>query len=288
MTQPPVLDLGSMSVTWLCGGYNQLDGGTMFGAVPKILWSRQCPPDADNYFDLINNPLLVRTPHANIIIDTGLGNKLTEKQKKIFRVTREWAVIEELRAVGLQREDIDAVIFTHGDFDHAGGAVMVMDDGSYEPTYPNARYILQQKEWEDISAPNIRAAHTYFPVNFAELEQRGKLELVDGDREVIPGVTVRLSGGHTRGHQIIAMEGSEGCAVHMGDLFPTHHHSNPLWVMAYDNFPLDVIERKVDYFKEYSEKKCWFTFYHDFDMRACRLDAAHTLIDTFGGSSKTR
>ncbi len=161
---------------------------------------------------------------------------------------------------------------------------MITDDGSYEPTYPHARYILQQKEWEDISAPNIRAAHTYFPVNFTAFEQRGQLELVDGDREVIPGVTVRLSGGHTRGHQIIVMEGSEGCAVHMGDLFPTHHHTNPLWVMAYDNFPLDVIERKVAFLKEYGEKNCWFTFYHDFDMRACRLDADHTIIETFGAS----
>lgn len=281
MRQSPVLDLGSITISWLCGGHNQLDGGAMFGAVPKIMWNRKCTVDGENYLDLVNNPLLVRTPDANIVIDTGLGNKLSEKQQKIFRVTRPWSVLPDLQARGLAREDIDAVLFTHGDFDHAGGAVMTTEQGDLEPTYPQARYVLQQREWEDITAPNIRAAHTYFPINFKTVEQQGLLELVDGDHQIVPGVSVRLSGGHTRGHQIIVIEGSEGCAVHMGDLFPTHHHVNPLWIMAYDNFPLDVIDRKVAFFEEYRERGCWFTFYHDWDMRACRLDRENNIIDTF-------
>jgi len=278
--QYSILDLGSIQISWLCGGHNQLDGGAMFGAVPKVLWSRKCPVDEDNYFDLINNPLLIRTTDANIIVDTGLGNKLTPKQQKIFRVTQQWKVVEELRQRGLKREDIDVVLFTHADFDHAGGATMEVD-GKLEPTFPNARYILQQREWEDYSAPNIRAAHTYFPENLQAVEQSGLIEPVTGEVEITKGIKVRLSGGHTRGHQIIEMEGSRGCAVHMGDLFPTHHHVNPLWIMGYDNFPLDVIDRKVAYFSEYSERDCWFTFYHDFDIRACRIGQDYTITETF-------
>ncbi len=282
MEKSPTLHLGSIAINWLCGGNNQLDGGTMYGAVPKILWQKRYTPDVDNYIKLLNSPLLVRTKKANIIIDSGLGNKLTEKQQKIFRVYEDWDLVTDLNRHGLEREDIDFVIFTHGDFDHAGGLVMHNLAGEPELTFPRARHILQQREWEDISAPNIRATHTYFPKNFQGLAESGKLQCVDGDAEVTPGITVRLTGGHTRGHQLIEMQGSEGSAVHMGDVFPTHTHSNPLWVMAYDNFPLDVIERKLEYFNRYLRKDYWFTFYHDIHMRACRMDKEYKVIETFG------
>ncbi len=278
--QQPVLNLGTIKIRWLCGGHNQLDGGAMFGAVPKVLWSKQCPVNEENYFDLVNNPLLVQTPDATLFIDSGLGNKLTSKQQQIFRVTRQWNVVEELQQHGLTRKDIDAVLLTHADFDHVGGATMELD-GQLEPTFPKARYVLQHNEWEDYCAPNIRAAHTYFPENLAAVKHNGLIDLVQGDVEIVKGVRVRLSGGHTRGHQIIEITGSSGCAVHMGDLFPTHHHANPLWIMGYDNFPLDVIDRKVEYFKEYSDKDCWFTFYHDFALRACRIGADTTITETF-------
>ncbi|WP_051305418.1 MBL fold metallo-hydrolase [Desulfogranum mediterraneum] len=278
----PTLELGGITIDWLRGGNNQLDGGTMFGAVPKLLWNKRYPADSDNYIELLNHPLLIRTPEANLLIDTGLGNKLSKKQEKIFRVTRPWEVIEDLHRFGLGREDIDYVLFSHGDFDHAGGVVMVNPSGDLELTYPRARHLMQRREWEDISAPNSRAAHTYFPVNFEGLEASGLLELVDGEAEVVPGVTLRHSGGHTRGHQVVMIEGDQASALHMGDLFPTHHHANPLWIMAYDNFPLRVIEEKEALFGECLRKNCWLTFYHDFQMRACRLGANQEVVETFG------
>lgn len=266
------LQLGNTKITWLCGGDFELDGGTMYGAVPKVLWNTKYPADENNNIRLLNAPLLVQTGSSNILIDTGLGNKLTDKQKEIFRVCRDWAVVDELKSIGLDRRDVDAVILTHCDFDHAGGIVMLSSQGNPELTFPRARHIIQAKEWDDVLHPNIRSTHTYWPENFTGLVDSGLLELVDGDAEVVNNITVRHTGGHTRGYQLVEIRGSEGCAVHLGDLFPTHTHVNPLWIMAYDNYPLEVIQLKQELIPYYQGKNCWFTFYHDKFLKACRLD----------------
>ena len=268
----PSLQLGNIQITWLCGGDFELDGGTMYGAVPKVLWNKKYPADENNNIRLLNAPLLVQTGSSNILIDTGLGNKFTDKQKEIFRVCRDWVVIDELKSLGLDRREINFVILTHCDFDHAGGVVMLNDQGNPELTFPGARHIVQAKEWDDVLNPNIRSIHTYGPENFSGLVDSGLLELVDGDAEVVDSITVRHTGGHTRGYQLVEIRGSEGCAVHLGDLFPTHTHVNPLWIMAYDNFPLEVIQLKQKLISLYRRKNCWFTFYHDIYMKACRLD----------------
>ncbi len=265
------LQLGDIHLSWLNGGEFELDGGTMFGAVPKILWQKKYPADQDNYIRLLNAPLLVQTAKANILIDSGLGNKFSEKQQQIFRVCRNWSLVQDLNQLGLDRHDIDLVLLTHCDFDHAGGVVMHDEDGNSEITFPSAKHVVQQREWEDVLSPDIRASHTYWPENFSGLADSGLLQLIDGDQEISPGITVRLSGGHTRGFQLVEIRGSEGCAVHMGDLFPTHTHANPLWIMAYDNFPLDVIRLKQELLPKYSREGCWFTFYHDISMMACRF-----------------
>ena len=266
------LDLGNIRITWLNGGEFELDGGTMYGAVPKILWNKKYPADAENYIRLLNAPLLVQTPSDNILIDTGLGNKFTEKQKIIFRICRDWSLVEDLQALGLTREDISIVLLTHCDFDHAGGLVRVGSNETPELTFPAARHIVQQKEWHDVLQPNIRSQHTYWPENFTGLADSGLLELVDGNAAISSGISVRLTGGHTRGYQLVEIEGSTGCAVHLGDLLPTHTHTNPLWIMAYDNFPMDVIRLKQEMLPRYIKQKCWFTFYHDIYLKACQLN----------------
>ncbi|RJX17932.1 MAG: MBL fold metallo-hydrolase [Desulfobulbus sp.] len=276
MTQ---LNLGDITITWLNGGDFDLDGGTMYGAVPKVLWQQKYPADGDNYIRLLNAPLLVRTPEFNIIIDTGLGNKLTEKQRAIFRVSRPWSVDEDLLALGLNREDIQYVLLTHGDFDHAGGVMMNNGNGVPELTFPKAKHVIQKKEWYDICHPSRRASHSYFPENFSGLKTSGLLTVADGNRQIVEGVAVRLTGGHTRGHQIVEITGSEGSAVHLGDLLPTHTHSNPLWIMAYDNFPLEIIEQKEHLLPAYRQQNRWFTFYHDIYMKACRLDDQGRVVD---------
>ena len=267
----PTLKIGDFHIYWLNGGHFRLDGGTMFGAVPKVLWEKKSAADAKNTIALCNDVLLVKTPDHNILIDTGIGNKLSEKQLAIFQVSSEWSLISELAQVGLTRADIDLVLLTHCDFDHAGGVVM-HSAGKEELSFPNAVHYIQQKEWADVAEPDKRAKSTYWPENFKLLRKEGKLQIISGDREVISGVKLRYTGGHTRGHQLVELQSENETLVHLGDLYPTHAHTNPLWIMAYDNFPLEVIKCKEEYFKFYQEKDSWFSFYHDPVVKACKLD----------------
>ncbi len=259
-----------------------MDGGTMFGAVPKVLWSRKYPANEDNYIKMLSAPLLVRTPQARIIIETGLGNKLTDKQKQIFRVSKAWHIDEDLAAYNLSRNDIDAVILTHCDFDHAGGIMMHNAAGELELTFSKARHFINELEWQDVNHPNSRSINTYLPENFSGLEASGLLHLVKDALEIVPGVMVRHTGGHTRGHQVVVIKGQSGCAIHMGDMMPTHAHANPLWIMAYDNFPLEVISQKEKLIEQYNNGRCWFTFYHDAFMKAGRMDKKGKLSTAMG------
>lgn len=268
----PTLTVGKFQLYWLNGGHFRLDGGSMFGAVPKVLWKEKYPTDQENNIHLCNDVLLVKTPEQNILIDTGIGNKLSSKQLSIFQVTSPWSVITDLNELGLSPEDIDLVLLTHCDFDHAGGIVMHNNSGEEELSFPIAMHYVQQKEWEDVEHPNRRALSTYFPENFSLLKKEGKLNVIAGDLEVCPGVTLRYTGGHTRGHQLVELQSNGETAVHLGDLYPTHVHTNPLWIMAYDNFPLQVIDRKEEYFDYYQKRDSWFTFYHDPVVKACKLD----------------
>ena len=264
--------LGNFELAWLNGGRFELDGGAMFGVVPKVLWQKKYPGDESNYIPLNAWPILVTANGKLILIETGLGNKLTDKQKHIFRVKEEWRVPQDLTSMGLGREDIDFVILTHFDFDHAGGLSMLDESGRLTLTFPNAKYIVQRREWEDVLAPNKRSINTFWPINYLVVKESRNLELVDGDAEVTEGVTVALTGGHNRGHQIVRLESEGQRALHLADLLPTHAHFNPLWVMAYDNYPLDAISQKEKWETEGIQGNAWFTFYHDPFMRACRFD----------------
>lgn len=274
------LTIGDVQIYWLKGGNFRLDGGTMFGPVPKALWAQRCPVDAENTILMCNDPLLVKTRDSIVLVDTGLGNKLTAKQNSIFKVSTPWNIPAGLKALGIAREEVTHVVLTHGDFDHAGGVAMLTDQGRLELTCPNAIHFLQRKEWEDIATPHPRAKSVYPTEDFSLLHGRN-LEIIDGNVEICPGIHLRFTGGHTRGHQLVEIRSGNMMAVHMGDLYPTHFHANPLWVMAYDNFPLEVINRKIEYFSEYSGQNSWFTFYHDPFVRACRLDRGHKVKETW-------
>lgn len=265
------LKIGTFELVWLNGGRFELDGGAMFGVVPKVLWQKRYPADADNYVQLVASPILVKTPQGFVIIESGLGNKLSDKQRQIFRVREDWRIIDDLKRFGIGREDIDAVILTHFDFDHAGG-VVTEEGGKLTLTFPRARHLLQRREWEDVLNPNRRNINTFWPVNSATLRESGMLELVDGDAEISKGIGVIHTGGHNNGHQVVRIASEGEVAIHLGDLLPTHAHFNPLWVMAYDNFPLDAIMLKEDWEQKGREENAWFTFYHDPFMRACRFD----------------
>ena len=272
MERPSPFRVGDIEIYWLSGGDFRLDGGAMFGVVPKALWQKRYPVDGGNCIPMCNDPLLIRTPDNLIVIDTGLGNKLSEKQKRNFQVASSWDIPRQLEQLGISREDVELVVLTHGDFDHAGGIVMLNSGGERELTFPRATHIFQEMEWQDLSDPKGRAKATYLAENFDLLRQAGRYRLVAGDIELCPGIAVRHTGGHTRGHQLIQMSSRGESAIHLGDLCPTHGHTNPLWVMAYDNFPLEAIEQKNDLLKQCARDNSWITFYHDPFIRAIRLN----------------
>ena len=280
------LKLGEFELFWLNGGEFELDGGTMFGVVPKVLWSKKYPADVgnyisheDNYLKFLNSPILIKTPGSLVLVETGLGNKLTKKQKQIFRVTKEWDLPAELKKLGVKRQDVSHVILTHCDFDHAGGIVMNNKDGKEELTFPNARHIVQKQEWHDALHPNIRSENTYWPQNFAKLQDSDNLQLIEGNFTVCKGIEVLHTGGHTQGHQIVRIQSRKEIAYHLADLMPTHVHFNPLWIMAYDNYPMEVISLKQQYEAMGIRENAWFTFYHDPAMYACKFDAQGNVVN---------
>jgi glyoxylase-like metal-dependent hydrolase (beta-lactamase superfamily II) len=275
------LKIGRFEIFWLDGGVFELDGGCMFGVVPRALWKKKFPCKDDDHVELVNSPILVRTPEANIVIDSGLGNKLSDKQKKIFRVTGEWDVEGSLAEIGLGREDIDHVILTHCDFDHSGGVVMHNRAGEAELTWPRARHHVQRAEWDDVLAPHRRATNTYWPVNLDLLKESDLLSLTDGDAEPIAGVKVSRTGGHTLGHQVVWLSSDGEKAVHLGDLLPNHGFFHPLWITPYDNFPLDSIDQKEKLISKAVDEGQWFLFYHDPYMAACKVDKKGEIVDTF-------
>ena len=277
----PGFRLGDFTIHWLQGGEFEIDGGSMFGVVPKVLWAKKCASTPDNHVLLANSPILLQTPQGNVLIETGLGNKLTPKQKGIFRVRAEWDLVAGLARLGLSRESISHVILTHGDFDHAGGVTMLNDNGGLELTFPAAMHYMQRQEWEDVLAPNIRSASAYWPENFAGLVEGKNLHLVEGEEEIMPGLRLVRTGGHTRGHQAIWLESGGQIALHLGDLLPMPFNSNPLWITAYDNFPLDSIEAKEQFLGQALAKDAWFLFYHDPQLLACKLDGDGAVREAF-------
>jgi glyoxylase-like metal-dependent hydrolase (beta-lactamase superfamily II) len=277
--------LGEFEFTWLNGGRFELDGGAMFGVVPKALWQKKYPTTAENYISMSAWPILVKTPKALVLIESGLGNKLTDKQKKIFRVQEEWSIVDELKKLGIGRGDVDYVILTHYDFDHAGGVIMQDGAGKQELTFPKARHILQKSEWDNVMHPNARSINTYWPVNNELMKGNKNLELVEGEMEIVQGIAVSHTGGHNSGHQIVQLESNGEKAFHLGDLFPTHAHANPLWVMAYDNHPLDTIAMKQKWIALGAHAHAWFTLYHDPYVLACKFDYEGNIIERFTGTS---
>jgi glyoxylase-like metal-dependent hydrolase (beta-lactamase superfamily II) len=272
------LRLGAIELHWLNGGIFELDGGTAFGPVPKILWEKKAPSDAENYLPISAYPILIKTPDTLLLLESGLGNKLTEKQRKLFRIKAEWEILQDLSVLGLQPNDIEYVILTHYDWDHSAGVVM-QEGADLKLTFPCARHVIQKTEWDDVLNANARSMHTYWPINIETLKNSSNLVLKDGDAEIVNGISVSLTGGHTRGHQIVMLESEGQKAIYLGDLLPTHAHFNPLWITAYDNFPLDSIRMKEQYITQYVAENAWFLFYQDPKYLACKFDAEGKVLE---------
>jgi glyoxylase-like metal-dependent hydrolase (beta-lactamase superfamily II) len=255
--------LGNFELISVSDGFFRLDGGSMFGVVPKTMWSAVAPADARNRIQLSMRPLVVRGART-MIIDAGMGDKESEKFHQIYGVERTAGQLDRsLEAAGLAPEDVDIVLASHLHFDHAGGFTDRDASGRLRPHFPRAQYIVRRGEWEDATHPSVRTRASYLLDNYAPLAEAGVLQLVDDDQTIMPGVRVRRTGGHTPHHQMVIIESGGQTAAFVADLIPTTAHLPEVWVMGYDLFPLESMAAKQRFVAEAIEKNILVFFEHD-------------------------
>ncbi|MEN9818892.1 MAG: hypothetical protein RLZ32_2772 [Gemmatimonadota bacterium] len=272
MTPPlPLVEtrsLGAWRLHALQAGGQKLDGGAMFGVVPRPLWERRIAPDERHRIPLGMRCLLVEHDAGPILIDTGVGNKEDAKFHGIYGIENagaegRTALEDGLRAVGMTPEDIVLVINTHLHFDHAGGNSWRTPSGEVLPTFPRARYVVQAGELAYAERPNERTAASYFPPNWAPVVASGQLTVVSGETEVLPGVVLRPTPGHTPHHQSVVLTSGGETACFLGDVVPTTHHLPLPWIMGYDVEPLVTLESKRQLLAEAEASGWLLVFEHD-------------------------
>ena len=280
--------IGDFTVHAIQAGGQRLDGGAMFGVVPKPLWEKRIPADERNRIQLGMRCLLIEHPSGLILIDTGAGNKENEKFKDIYGLENEGAsggtMLEDgLAEIGVSPDDIAIVINTHLHFDHAGGNTRIREGGRVELSFSNATYIVKRGEYDYAMHANERTAASYFDRNYLPVEAAGKIEFVTREKAIVKGVRVIPTPGHTPFHQGVLIESGGERAFYLGDLVPTHAHLPLPWIMGYDVEPLVTLETKRRILKQAVEEHWLVIFEHDatvawgrvkFDGKAYRLAAA--------------
>ncbi len=254
--------LGSFEIEVISDGTFALDGGAMFGVVPRVVWERQLPADAEHRVRLGLNCLLIRTGRDNILVDTGIGAKWDERSRSRYGIAHETTLLDGLARHHLTAEDISVVINTHLHFDHAGTNT-TQRDGRAVPTFPRARYVVQRGEFEHASEPHERDRASYVRADFAPVAEAGQFELIDGDAEVAPGVSVIKVAGHNRDLQCVKVASGGETAFAFADLVPTTAHLPAAWVMGYDLYPTESVEQKKRLVPQAAREGWLCHFYHD-------------------------
>ncbi len=235
--------LGALELRFLCDGVQRLDGGAMFGVVPRVMWQRLAPPDDNNRIPLALRCLLVRSGKTHVLVDTGVGDKGDAAWNARFGIERGRGLLAELAALGLGPEDIDVVVNTHLHFDHAGGNTR-RDGERLVPVFPRARYVAQKGHLDEARGANERNRRSYVADDWEPLEAAGVLDPVDGDVEVAGGVRIHLTPGHCGHHQSVVCSSGGHTAIFLGDLVPTAAHAPLPYTMAYDIDPLRTVETR--------------------------------------------
>ncbi|GAC1435777.1 MAG: MBL fold metallo-hydrolase [Terriglobales bacterium] len=253
------MTLGDFELTAFSDGIYHLDGGAFFGVIPKVLWEQRVAVDEKNRVPTGLNSVVVRTGDKTVLIETGIGNKLPEKMAKIYGQPAK--LLDELGVAGISPEDIDIVINTHLHFDHCGWNT-IRQGGEVIPTFPNAIYYVQEGEWQH-AHQGQRDAVSYISENYDPLVESGKMRLLKGDAEVLPGISVKVFPGHTRDMQVVIIKSGTHTACYISDLIPTSAHIELNWVMGFDLYPLQTIESRKRYYAEAIPEKWLTIFTHD-------------------------
>jgi glyoxylase-like metal-dependent hydrolase (beta-lactamase superfamily II) len=256
----PSFTLGDFELSIFSDGTYPLDGGAFFGVVPKVMWSRKVAADEKNYATAGLNSLLIRTGKKTVLVETGIGNKLSERMIKFYGQPAK--LLANLAAGGVSPEDIDIVINTHLHFDHCGWNT-VRTDGKIVPTFPRAKYYAPEGEWQYARCPSERDAISYIPDNYDPLVQGGQMTLLKGGEEIVPGISVKTFPGHTAHMQAVIVESGGRTACYISDLIPTTAHIDLTWGMSFDLYPLQTIESKKQYYAKAIPEKWLTVFTHD-------------------------
>lgn len=264
-------ELGDFRISIVSGGRFKLDGGSMFGVVPKPLWERVAPADEFNRIQLATNCVVVRTANKTVLIDTGFGNRLSTKEREHNAIPTAPGLLENLQAIDVHPDSIDIVVFSHLHFDHAGGATIEDTEGRIRPAFPNARCAAQKIEWDDATSTLPELAGTYLERDIQPLIDAGVDWRLDGATEILPGISVELTGAHTPGHQLVRLHSRGQKAVFLGDLCPTANHLRTFFTMGYDQFPRETRRLKPLVLKECADSSSIVLFDHDPDRPAVRI-----------------
>ena len=275
------LKIGEYEVLPVPTGQFALDGGAMFGTVPKVLWEKTNPADERNRIAMEARALLLKGSKYKILIDCGVGGDFLEKYgPKLGNMFQEIYAVDESKASlqkslakhGVSYEEITHVVLTHLHFDHAGGSTTV-SDGKLAPTFKNAQYFVQKKNLETAQAPNLRERASYFAANFQPLLDAGKLQLLDGAKDqFLPGLSVLVSNGHTQGQQVVKVSDGKNTLVYCADLIPTSTHVRLPWVMGYDLNPLLLMEEKEKILGPAADQNWYLFFEHDPECDAALVE----------------
>jgi len=265
------MTLGDLDLQPVDDGTFWLDGGTMFGIVPRVIWERTYAPDALNRIELALNSLLVRSGDLVVLIETGLGRKLSRKQQNIYGIDDSTDLLRQLASHGVRPEDVDIVINTHLHLDHCGWNTTVDRSGRHVPTFPNARYVVQRGEWEAAMNPTELTRASYLKENFEPIAKTDLLLLVDGEADVAPGIRVEPISGHTRYHQIVLLGAGAVRGAFVGDVIPTTAHLRAAYSCAYDASAVEALESKRALVRRALAEQWTLFFVHDPQVRASRL-----------------
>jgi glyoxylase-like metal-dependent hydrolase (beta-lactamase superfamily II) len=256
-----IVKWGKLEFHVVSDGHARLDGGAMFGVIPKPLWEKKMPADSRNRITLGMNCLLIHSNGKCILVETGAGGKMSPKLRDIYGLDGP-CLVEGLRRYGVEPGDVDIVLDTHLHFDHCGGNTRVEQD-KVVPTFPNARYVVQKGEFEHAMRPTERDRASYFPENYLPLAEGGQLWLVEGDTTIAPGVQVIVVPGHTAHMQCVKLTDAEKTAFFFADLIPTTAHLPLAWIMGYDLYPMTTLENKRKWIGEAVRGEWLALFGHD-------------------------
>lgn len=264
------MKLGAFDFTAIQTGTFKLDGGAMFGVVPKVLWSRTNPADENNRIDMAMRALLVEGEGHRLVIDAGTAPSFDAKMIRNYVISTD-GLRAALERSGVDPDGVTDAVATHLHFDHAAGFCYRTPRGTIEPSLPRARHYIQRRQWEAALDPNEKDRASFVPEYLLPIEKAGLLHLVDGVAEIFPGVTLMPTDGHTMGHQVVLVDTGAGCLLYCGDLIPLASHVNLPYIMAYDHFPLKTLEEKKQILGRAADEGWLLFFEHDPAIAACRV-----------------